>query len=323
LGGGGVGVDGGEGIEGGREERAYVPALGLSNMGGDVDRLKEDDIEDSDEETDGTTEGGKTTRNVTMPGERELGVKTIWLEVGKMGGHDGEVLTMASTALCNVEEGERKKPVLLSANKSRDEKTSGIRVWDVATNVCTAILGGGHKSSVCCLAFNDSGTVVASSGKDRRLCLWSLPAAGEAAGEPALLARVEGAHKRIVWCLDWCRGESSRKFLATGSRDGKVKIWDTSTSPPQAVQVIDVGEPVTALAFGFKPFPNLLALGTESGVVSVLEVSDDFKAHTVKVAKMPRGHRKTVNKVAFRPGQEKPQLASCGDDHGVRIWSLE
>jgi WD40 repeat protein len=293
-----------------------------------------------------------------MPGERELGVKTMWLEVGKMGGHDGEVLTMASTALCNVEEGERKKvrkfaeragpaggawarrvftrtstnapprspssqPVLLSANKSRDEKTSGIRVWDVATNVCTAILGGGHKSSVCCLAFNDSGTVVASSGKDRRLCLWSLPAAGEAAGEPALLARVEGAHKRIVWCLDWCRGESSRKFLATGSRDGKVKIWDTSTSPPQAVQVIDVGEPVTALAFGFKPFPNLLALGTESGVVSVLEVSDDFKAHTVKVAKMPRGHRKTVNKVAFRPGQEKPQLASCGDDHGVRIWSLE
>ena len=38
------------------------------------------------------------------------------------------------------------------------------------------VLDGGHKSSVTCLSFDPTGTILVSSGKDRRVCVWSVDA---------------------------------------------------------------------------------------------------------------------------------------------------
>jgi WD40 repeat protein len=71
----------------------------------------------------------------------------------------------------------------------------------------------------------------ASSGKDRRLCLWYR---NESALPPFLLASsVDSAHKRIVWGLNFCPFDPS--ILASGSRDGCVKIWKISDAEGDGV----------------------------------------------------------------------------------------
>ncbi len=63
----------------------------------------------------------------------------------------------------------------------------------------------------------------ASSGKDRRLCLWFRDV-GNGTEQPfALGSAIDSAHKRIVWGLHFCPFDPS--LLASGSRDGCVKLW--------------------------------------------------------------------------------------------------
>lgn len=63
----------------------------------------------------------------------------------------------------------------------------------------------------------------ASSGKDRRLCIWKKYNNGNNNGTFSLAAAVDSAHKRIVWSTDFCPYDST--LLASGGRDGMVKIW--------------------------------------------------------------------------------------------------
>ncbi len=67
----------------------------------------------------------------------------------------------------------------------------------------------------------------ASSGKDRRICIWrrienTTTVAGDSPGY-YLSSAADSAHKRIVWSVHFC--PSRPDILASGSRDGFVKIW--------------------------------------------------------------------------------------------------
>lgn len=74
----------------------------------------------------------------------------------------------------------------------------------------------------------------ASSGKDRRLCLWRRENATEddcVDGDDAhaiptsftLAVAIDSAHKRIIWSVHFCPHDPT--ILASGSRDGCIKIW--------------------------------------------------------------------------------------------------
>lgn len=68
----------------------------------------------------------------------------------------------------------------------------------------------------------------ASSGKDRRLCLWSREDEGSGVAPVfSLGSAVDSAHKRIVWGVHFCPFEP--KLLASGSRDGCVKLWEVTS----------------------------------------------------------------------------------------------
>jgi WD domain, G-beta repeat len=81
---------------------------------------------------------------------------------------------------------------------------------------CQAILRG-HTDDVFTAAFDPSGTLLATAGRDRSVWLWDL-----ARGEE--VARLPG-HTSYIWSLAFSPDGAT---LASGSGDFTVRLWDTA-----------------------------------------------------------------------------------------------
>jgi WD40 repeat protein len=90
-----------------------------------------------------------------------------------------------------------------------------VRVWDVATGECLALLTG-HTDEVFAAAFHPDGKRLATAGRDRAIWLWD-PATREE------MARLQG-HSSYVWSLAF---SPDGQTLVSGSGDGTVRLWDT------------------------------------------------------------------------------------------------
>merc|ERR1711957_506533 len=97
----------------------------------------------------------------------------------------------------------------------------------------------------------------ASSGKDRRICIWKRVNTDVSESGYELSAAVDSAHKRIVWSVQFCPKASD--ILASGSRDGLVKLWRISEGADGSLETKELlrfepmskagKNPVTAVAF--------------------------------------------------------------------------
>jgi WD40 repeat protein len=204
----------------------------------------------------------------------------------------------------------------------------------------------GHKSTVVSLSFSSDGKLLASAGKDRRLCIWKKnPRVGNSSFD--LSAMVESAHKRIIWSVDFCVTQPS--ILATGSRDGFVKIWEVNSSniAKESVQLKEIfcfeaackrekkAEPITALAFAPVTTKNtnvgdalesdvsnhaVIAIGAENGLIEIWSVpvgsaTTDFST-TMNMNRRPcmihsiplnDCHVGVVNKLVWKPQLQQKQ----------------
>lgn len=146
-----------------------------------------------------------------------------------------------------------------------------------------------------------------------------------------------------MWSVDFCPYDSN--LLATGARDGMVKIWkiadngenETSTSEickfePFSKQKDKKVIPVTAVAFAPSPVDNnaILAIGLESGLIELwsfnLNSDGEIKAIFLQVLYPNNCHIEAVKKLSWRPRSLDETscmcLASCSLDHGVRIHEV-
>jgi len=335
-----------------RVDRAFIPSLGLSNRPEPSGAMEEGDGYSTVPELDVSTiqESRKDDshfdlKNILciLPHERDLGVTSLWPEVRKLYGHQTEMICLATTA-GRVHTGDD-KILVASSCKARDSENAVIRLWDVERNMCVDILKDGHKSTVVTMSFSTDGKYLISSGKDRRLCVWKKQAKDQVKFD--LSAIVESAHKRIIWSCEFCSVDSS--LLATGSRDGFVKIWRISEDD-SGVMVSEVCrfeptckgkkkvEPITALSFAPKTLHmmkdgeickhTILAIGMESGLIELwiipLEGENRIPclAHSIPVQDC---HIDVVKKLAWRPSKldQRLTLASCSSDNGVRIFQVD
>ncbi|OLL26672.1 Ribosome assembly protein 4 [Neolecta irregularis DAH-3] len=98
------------------------------------------------------------------------------------------------------------------------------RIWDCLTQTPLYTLKG-HTNWVLCASWSPDGNIVATGSMDNTVRLWD-PKTGKACGEP-----LKG-HVRNIFSLAWepyhltKHGSSPR--LASGSKDGMIKIWETT-----------------------------------------------------------------------------------------------
>ena len=124
---------------------------------------------------------------------------------------------------------------------SRDQT---IKLWEVATGYCTKTLAGGHSDWVRCLSISLDGEMLASGGSDHGVVVWKLRA--------GQLASTLRGHEHVVESVSFGRkpttaadimaaaaagastpgaagDDGSFNYLASGSRDRTVKLWDAGS----------------------------------------------------------------------------------------------
>lgn len=101
---------------------------------------------------------------------------------------------------------------------------STARIWDCNTHTPFKTLSG-HTNWVLCVSYSPCGTMIATGSMDNTIRLWDA-ATGAALGNPLL------GHSKWISILTWEPlhlvkvGELPR--LGSGSKDGTVKVWDTT-----------------------------------------------------------------------------------------------
>lgn len=200
----------------------------------------------------------------------------------------------------------------------------------------------------------------ASSGKDRRICLWKRNGKEDTLYQLAAVKSM--AHKRIIWSLHWCPHDPN--IFATGSRDGLVKIWMVLEKASQS-EIIQIHafepmsaarkqyhnlegkppvEPVTAVSFSpvvYSGVSSILAVGLESGIIELWSVgfngcSDRSTCYCSNLHVVNESHLGAVKKIEWRPKVSEinemhesshknnvcVSFASCSVDHGIRIFDF-
>ena len=171
-----------------------------------------------DASTDGAyiVTGGKDT-SVRAWSRREEGNYEC-VGVGQEGGHASEVTCVS---LRSQDSG------LLFCSGGMDE---ALRMWTVPKQKSTGVatlhpvcgVDGSHQGSVHCVAFSPNGEYVASGGKDKAVCLWTVQRQGKKLVRKASLL----GHKRAINCIAFSEAD---RVLASASNDGTIRIWALAT----------------------------------------------------------------------------------------------
>lgn len=189
------------------------------------------------------------------------------------------------------------------------------------------------------MKFSPDNKYLLSVSRDRRWCLFENrpnSATDDAICNYELIATTDkknGIHSRIIWTCDWSHDS---KLFATGSRDAKAVIWtcgeqetQSSLGAYKALATLELkkDDSVTALAFAHdwhrkEHGKYLIALGLENGLVHLYTFGNEW-TH-LETIERSYAHTMTVKKLAFRPVDgDKKLLASCGEDHLLRVYALE
>lgn len=319
------------GKENDRVERAFIPSLGLSNKASAADAAEEDTPSAGNYES--------PVHEMRLPVERDLGAVSLWPEVQKLFGHNTEIYTLASSYESKTHPRwrhgmESEAPILASSTKAREVEDASIRLWDTVNGKCVQILSGAHKSTVASLAFSPDSNFLVSAGKDRKIVVWKRENDSK---EYSLAFVKESAHKRIIWSTHFCPFDPN--ILATGSRDGTVKLWRVALDGSLELahsfspQFTRAGKPDAVTSLSFAPSESdtsraLLALGLESGRLELLQIDMQTLDKTTIIVSPSTCHIAAITRMAWRPlttNDSKPNtlhLATCSADHSCRIFTI-
>jgi WD40 repeat protein/serine/threonine protein kinase len=183
----------------------------------------------------------------------------------------------------------------LLAAGSRD---GSVHVWDVHSRDTWSVLRG-HRENVFAVAFSPDGRRLASAGADLdgSIRIWDVAKKEQ--------VRLLPGHVDEIFALAF---SPDGKVLASGSKDGTVRLWETTNWKPSAV--LNHGTNVYGVAF--TPDGTRLATSCADNSIRFWDV-----ATGQEVAEL-RNHGSYVKTLAFSP--DGSRLASASGDCTIRIW---
>ncbi|XP_008053702.1 elongator complex protein 2 isoform X4 [Carlito syrichta] len=324
-------------------EGATVPALGLSNKAvfqGDIAS------QPSSEEELLTSTGFEYHQVAFQPStftepptEDHLLQNTLWPEVQKLYGHGYEIFCVA----CN-----NSKTLLASACKAAKKEHAAIILWNTASwkQVQNLVF---HSLTVTQMAFSPNDKFLLAVSRDRTWSLWKRQDTISPEFDPvfslfAFTNKITSVHSRIIWSCDW---SPDSKYFFTGSRDKKVVVWGECDSSDDCIEhsigpcssVLDVGGSVTAVSICPVLSPSqryVVAVGLECGKIclytwkktdQVPEINDwthcvetnESQSHTLAIKKLCWKNCSGKTEQTEAEDAEWLHLASCGEDHTVKI----
>ena len=184
-----------------------------------------------------------------------------------------------------------------------------IRLWDLETTEpqATTLVCSGAVNS---LAFFDDGRLV--SGGLEGLSVWNV---AESHAQPLLLAGDTEFTDVQTLALSAARDE-----LVVGSQSGTIRYWKTSTLEEISSDHLNLGSPVTFLAFTSDD-RHLLAGIENQGRGSVDQSLRLLSRRTGQPIAWTVGHVDRVRQLVFNASGSR--LVSLAADHTIRVWKAD
>lgn len=152
--------------------------------------------------------------------------------------------------------------------------------------------------------------LIASASNDKEVGLWRLPKGAEISTASEAI--------KLTGHNDWVRAiafSHNGAQLASGSDDGKVKVWTTAIVQSACFTLTGHTDWIKSLAFSSND--KLLVSGSDDSRIRLWDTSNWDKEAIVLV-----GHDRAVNSIAISPPDNK-LIVSASSDMTVRIWDIQ
>ncbi|KAJ5075902.1 lissencephaly-1 [Anaeramoeba ignava] len=205
-----------------------------------------------------------------------------------------------------------KKPQVISC--SRDNT---IKLWDFSTGLCLFTFED-HDDWVRRVAVNSDGTIFASCSNDKTARIWDL------ASNKCI--SVLSGHENVVECLAFSPQTTNEfieikheknspfinnPFLATGSRDKSIRIWNLETK--ECVLILS-GHENWVRSIVFHPCGKFLISVSDDRSIKIWDLSNSRCIRTINDA-----HDHFVQ--ALDMNKKLPQIATGSVDCLIKIWN--